>query len=230
MLMRIPHMVHLYRRRAMFPLPATAVVSWSLTVALQLMLFPDTPTDVLRVVAPQDVDQVQSPAVIYAERPEPTPGVVAAPQSPIAQDVLSASSGLFAEYGYYAVGMEEIAAAADLSRATLYRYFSTKDRILAELTVRAVIEIEEHAAALPRMGVRRADRMDGELRRDSTARTAVSSGPGSTAPWQSSSPTRWSMAWAQSIGRSLRCWIPSNCRTASTPKWPARYSWRFWAE
>ncbi len=152
-LMRIPHMVHLYRRRAMFPLPSTSVVSWSLTVALQLMLFPDTPPDVLRVVAPQDVDQVQSPAVIYAERPEPTPGVVAAPQSPIAQDVLSASSGLFAEYGYYAVGMEEIAAAADLSRATLYRYFSTKDRILAELTVRAVIEIEEHAAALPRMGV-----------------------------------------------------------------------------
>jgi AcrR family transcriptional regulator len=58
---------------------------------------------------------------------------------------------LFAEHGYYAIGMEEIAAAADVSRATLYRYFSTKDKILAELTRRAVVEIEEHAAALPAM-------------------------------------------------------------------------------
>jgi AcrR family transcriptional regulator len=33
----------------------------------------------------------------------------------------------------------------------LYRYFSTKDKILAELTRRAVPEIEEHAAALPTM-------------------------------------------------------------------------------
>jgi AcrR family transcriptional regulator len=58
---------------------------------------------------------------------------------------------LFAERGYYAVGMEEIAAAADLSRATLYRYFSTKDRILAELTRQAVVDIEEHAGALTGM-------------------------------------------------------------------------------
>ena len=79
-----------------------------------------------------------------------TPAIEAA-GSPIPQDVLSVSSALFAERGYYAVGMEEIAAAADVSRATLYRYFSTKDTILAELTRRAVVEIEEHAAALPAM-------------------------------------------------------------------------------
>ena len=65
--------------------------------------------------------------------------------------MLSVSSALFAERGYYAIGMEEIAAAAGVSRATLYRYFSTKDKILAELTRRAVVEIEEHAAALPAM-------------------------------------------------------------------------------
>ena len=150
-LMRIPHMVHLYRRRAMFPLPAGPVVTWSVTVALQLMLFPDTPADVLSVVAPQDVGHIQSPPLVYAEGPEPTSGVGTTPQSPIAEDVLSVSSALFAEHGYYAVGMQEIAAAADLSRATVYRYFSTKDRILAELTLRAVTEIEERAAALPRM-------------------------------------------------------------------------------
>jgi AcrR family transcriptional regulator len=146
---RIPHMVHLYECRAMFPLPARATVTWSLTIALQMMLFPETPDDVLRAVAPEmatgrarltprALDGAEAPAIRQAG-------------SPIPQDVLSVSSALFAERGYYAVGMEEIAAAADVSRATLYRYFSTKDKILAELTRRAVVEIEEHAAALPAM-------------------------------------------------------------------------------
>ncbi|MEE6137578.1 TetR/AcrR family transcriptional regulator [Mycobacterium sp. 050128] len=148
---RIPHMVHLYRYRTMFPLPAPATVTWSLTVALQLMLFPETPADVLHAVAPQVTN-------VSGRTPEPaldsaaaTPAALEASGSPIAQDVLSVSSALFAERGYYAVGMEEIAAAADVSRATLYRYFSTKDKILAELTRRAVAEIEKHAAALPVM-------------------------------------------------------------------------------
>jgi AcrR family transcriptional regulator len=150
-LMRIPHMVHLYRYRAMFPLPDRAAVSRSLTVALQLMLFPDTPTDVLRTLPTQSGEASAGPHLAAITRPEAKPEVTDAPLSPIAQDVLLVGSTLFAERGYYAVGMEEIAAAADLSRATLYRYFSTKDQILAELTRRAVTEIEEHAATLPRM-------------------------------------------------------------------------------
>ncbi|ETA96282.1 TetR/AcrR family transcriptional regulator [Mycobacterium avium subsp. hominissuis] len=146
---RIPHMVHLYRYRAMFPLPAGASVTWSLTIALQLMLFPETPADALQAAAPRTTG---ARAVI---RPRTlggaavTAAAIEESVSPIARDVLSVSSALFAERGYYAVGMEEIAAAADISRATLYRYFSTKDKILADLTRRAVVEIEEHAAALP---------------------------------------------------------------------------------
>jgi AcrR family transcriptional regulator len=148
---RIPHMVHLYGYRAMLPLPARATVTWSLTVALQLMLFPETPADVLRAVAPQaPTSRVRTPPRTL-DGAAATPTVTEPAGSPIPQDVLSVSSALFAERGYYAVGMEEIAAAADVSRATLYRYFSTKDKILAELTRRAVVEIEEHAAALPGM-------------------------------------------------------------------------------
>ncbi|MDT5002134.1 MAG: hypothetical protein QOK12_4239, partial [Mycobacterium sp.] len=150
MLGRIPHMVNLYRHRTMFPLPARDVVSASLTVALQLMLFPETPAAVLGVVGPHDVRESVTTPLVVADRAESTPAVIDPPLSPIGQDVLSVSSALFAERGYYAVGMEDIAAAADLSRATLYRYFSTKVEILAELTRQATAEIEEHAAALPR--------------------------------------------------------------------------------
>jgi AcrR family transcriptional regulator len=148
---RIPHMVHLYGYRAMFPLPARATVTWSLTVALQLMLFPETPTDVLPAVTPQATNRGErtTPRAVNGAAAPPPPIDVSG--SPVRQDVLSVSSALFAERGYYAVSMEDIAAAADVSRATLYRYFSTKDKILAELTRRAVVEIEEHAAALPAM-------------------------------------------------------------------------------
>jgi AcrR family transcriptional regulator len=147
---RIPHMVNLYRQRSMFPLPDRSVVTWSLSLALQLMLFPDTPVDALRAATPADVFE-STCATGALEAIDPKATVAAIPLSPIAQEVLSESSTLFAERGYYAVAMEEIASAAKLSRATLYRYFSTKDKILAELTRLAVNEIEEHAAALPRM-------------------------------------------------------------------------------
>jgi AcrR family transcriptional regulator len=147
---RIPHMVHLYRYRDMFPLPARATVTWSLTVALQLMLFPETPADVLQAVVPPPNGCTRT-APRALDNAAATPAAFESSGSPIPQDVLSVSSALFAERGYYAISMEEIAAAADVSRATLYRYFSTKDKILAELTRRAVAEIEKHAASLPVM-------------------------------------------------------------------------------
>jgi AcrR family transcriptional regulator len=135
-LMRIPHMVNLYRHRGFFELPARSVVSTSLARALQSMLFPDTADVVISAtIAPSPT--VSDPVAFDGQK-----------TSPIHRDVLSASSTLFAERGYYAVRMEDIAAAADVSRATLYRYFSTKDLILAELTRRAVLETDYHAAAL----------------------------------------------------------------------------------
>jgi AcrR family transcriptional regulator len=135
-LMRIPHMVNLYRHRGMYGLPSRTTVSTSLAVAMQFMLFPETANEVISAtVAP-------APAITVPV----ASGVQQA--SPIRQDVLAASSRLFAERGYYAVRMEDIAEAADVSRATLYRYFSTKDLILGELTRTAVLETEHHAAAL----------------------------------------------------------------------------------
>jgi AcrR family transcriptional regulator len=143
---RVPHMVNLYRHREMFPLPSPVAVAASTATAIQVLLFPDTGDDVLRGIA-------VAPASL-ARTVEPTaPGGVnvelGGPQrSPIAHDVLTVSSQLFAERGYYAVAMEDIAAEVGVGRATLYRYFSTKDKILAELTKRALGEAERRATAL----------------------------------------------------------------------------------
>jgi AcrR family transcriptional regulator len=145
-LMRIPHMVHLYRHRKMFPLPGRSAVSWSLAVILQLMLFPDTPAQAMVVPRGCAASGEHSPVVHGQRTASPDAEVVRL--SPTEQHVVLISSSLFAERGYYAVSMEDIAAAAGISRATLYRYFSTKDKILAELTREAVAQIEEHATAL----------------------------------------------------------------------------------
>ncbi|WP_232080402.1 TetR/AcrR family transcriptional regulator [Mycobacterium branderi] len=137
-LLRIAHMVNLYRFRAMFGLRSSARTSASLAIAMQLLLFPDTPDDVIATVAdepatahvPELPDDTEPPAF---SRPD------ALALSPIRQDILTAASALFAERGYYAVAMEDIASAAAISRATLYRHFGSKVKILAELTDGAIL-------------------------------------------------------------------------------------------
>ena len=193
------------------------------------MLFPDTPDDVLRAAAPPAVDE-SAPREVAPLESIAEPPVAGSSSLSIAQEVLSESSTLFAERGYYAVAMEDIASAANLSRATLYRYFSTKDKILAELTRLAVTEIEEHAAALPSDGPGVVGRVDARATSASTAPTAASFAPGSTAPSQSSCPTRRSsMASARSIAQSAHCSTRRHCPWAWTPRWRPRCSWPCWA-
>jgi len=138
-LMRISHMVNLYRFRGMFDLPSRTTTSDALAVALQLMLFPDTPSEVIAAGPPPDLDELAPLPERVAESERPAISADA-DDWPARQDVLSVSSALFAERGYYSVSMDEIAAAADVSRATLYRYFNTKTKILAELTTSALLQ------------------------------------------------------------------------------------------
>ncbi|MCW2652772.1 MAG: transcriptional regulator, TetR family [Mycobacterium sp.] len=146
--MRIAHMLNLYRYRGMFGLSSSAQTPASLAIAMQLMLFPETPAAVIAESVPAAMESnLSAPtadwiAVSTAAEPEPSN------VSPVRQDVLSASSALFAERGYYSVAMEDIAAAACVSRATLYRHFSTKVKILVELTGWTVVEGEHIAADL----------------------------------------------------------------------------------
>lgn len=136
-LMRISHMVNLYRYRGMFDLPTRATTSNALAIALQLMLFPTTPSDVIAAGPAPDVVRSATTGAPLAgcDHPAATPGDT---DWPARQDVLAVSSTLFAERGYYSVSMDDIAAAADISRATLYRYYSSKTAVLAELTASAV--------------------------------------------------------------------------------------------
>ncbi|WP_407687060.1 TetR/AcrR family transcriptional regulator [Mycobacterium sp. HUMS_1102779] len=147
-LLRIAHMVNLYRFRGMFGLRSAARTTDSLTVTMQLLLFPETPADYIAEI-------ISVPTEAAVVRDEPTAPAFGLPKepdafsvSPIRQDVLSASSVLFNERGYYSVAMEDIAAAASVSRATLYRHFSTKVKILEELTGWSVLEGAHLAAQL----------------------------------------------------------------------------------
>jgi AcrR family transcriptional regulator len=134
-LLRISHMVNLYRYRGMFGLTSAATTSESLAIAMQLLLFPETPVDVIGANPPHGSSSDAIPLPARADTaPEPDE------LSPIRQDVLSASSMLFAEHGYYSVAMEDIAAAANLSRATLYRHYNNKVKILTDLTGWAIVE------------------------------------------------------------------------------------------
>jgi AcrR family transcriptional regulator len=51
------------------------------------------------------------------------------------QQIMDAASVAFVKHGFLATSMEEIAARADTSRATLYQYFENKDAIFIELMI-----------------------------------------------------------------------------------------------
>lgn len=52
------------------------------------------------------------------------------------EHVIETALRLFAERGYVGVRVEDVAAAAGISRATFYKYFSEREEILAELFAR----------------------------------------------------------------------------------------------
>ncbi|MGH8326678.1 MAG: TetR/AcrR family transcriptional regulator, partial [Steroidobacteraceae bacterium] len=53
--------------------------------------------------------------------------------SPKQRSIAEAATRLFMAEGYDAVSMDAIARAADVSKATLYAYFASKERLFASL-------------------------------------------------------------------------------------------------
>lgn len=68
--------------------------------------------------------------------------------------VLDAARELASAGGYAAVAMQDVAARAGVARATVYRYFASKDHLLAEVTLEWADELEKVLRADPPRGRR----------------------------------------------------------------------------
>jgi AcrR family transcriptional regulator len=101
--------------------------------------------------------------------------------------VLRAALELASEGGYDAVQMRDVAAKADVALGTIYRYFSSKDHLLAAAMTQWVSDLERRVNQRPAQGdtvaervmhiLRRALRaMDREPRRASAVVSALCSG------------------------------------------------------
>ncbi|HMG45788.1 MAG TPA: TetR family transcriptional regulator [Acidimicrobiales bacterium] len=75
------------------------------------------------------------------------------------QRVIRASLDLAAEGGYDAVQMRDVAARANVALGTIYRYFSSKDSLLASAMVEWVADLEKTVLARPPAGGSTGDRV-----------------------------------------------------------------------
>lgn len=83
--------------------------------------------------------------------------------------VIRAALELGAEGGYDAVQMRDVAARAGVALGTIYRYFSSKDHLLAAALVAWVEDLELRVTQRPPSGRRVADRVVNVLRRATRA-------------------------------------------------------------
>lgn len=83
--------------------------------------------------------------------------------------VIDAAIELAAEGGYDAVQMRDVAARAQVALGTIYRYFSSKDQLLAAALVQWAAEMEVRLVQRPARGSTTADRVVEVLRRASRA-------------------------------------------------------------
>jgi AcrR family transcriptional regulator len=89
--------------------------------------------------------------------------------------ILETALGLFADKGYQATTMREIAAAAGCSLGLTYRYFSRKEEMVVALYARTAQELEEQVASLPHgtIAERYAAALEGDLVRLAPFREAM---------------------------------------------------------
>ncbi len=64
------------------------------------------------------------------------------------KDILDAAMALFAGHGYASTTMDEVAAAAGISKGSVYNYFKSKQDLFTQLFNQAVLKNEEEVDAL----------------------------------------------------------------------------------
>jgi AcrR family transcriptional regulator len=83
--------------------------------------------------------------------------------------VLDAALALATEGGYDAVQMRDVASRASVALGTIYRYFSSKDHLLAEAQVEWLLDLDRRVSKKPPKGELLADRVIEVLRRATRA-------------------------------------------------------------
>lgn len=81
------------------------------------------------------------------------------------QRVMDAAKALGIEGGYEAVQMRDVAARASVALGTVYRYFASKDELLAEVLAAWVLTLQHQVAAVPPAGATAAARVGDVLHR-----------------------------------------------------------------
>jgi AcrR family transcriptional regulator len=85
------------------------------------------------------------------------------------QRVIAAAMELAAEGGYEAVQMRDVAATAHVALGTIYRYFASKDHLLAATLVEWTADLQRRLTQRPARGDTPADRVVEVVRRASRA-------------------------------------------------------------
>jgi AcrR family transcriptional regulator len=102
---------------------------------------------------------------VTAAEARPEVASLSAKQSERRQRVIDAAMALAEEGGYDAVQMRDVAARADVALGTVYRYFSSKDQMLAAAFAEWAAELEGRLRRRPLQGTTRAERVTDFLRR-----------------------------------------------------------------
>ena len=117
----------------------------------------------------------------------PVPRTLTRAQQARRQRVVDAAMALGLDGGYEAVQMRDVASRADVAMGTVYRYFTSKDHLLAAALVHWVEQLDNRLAQLPAQGdsaaVRVMDVLDRALR-------AMGRQPQLVAPCSPPSPPR----------------------------------------
>jgi AcrR family transcriptional regulator len=89
----------------------------------------------------------------------PVPRTLTRAQQARRQRVIDAAMSLALDGGYEAVQMRDVAARADVAMGTVYRYFTSKDHLLAASLVHWVEQLDSRLAQSPAQGASPAERV-----------------------------------------------------------------------
>src|SRR5476649_2877099 len=95
----------------------------------------------------------------------PVPRTLTRAQQARRQRVVDAAMMLGLDGGYEAVQMRDVAARAHVAMGTVYRYFTSKDHLLAAALVHWVEQLDTRLAQVPARGTTQADRVTDVLDR-----------------------------------------------------------------